>query len=128
MHKGYKCLELKSGRVYISHDVVFDEQIFPFEDLHENTGAKLRQEISLLSPDLVPSYDMFQVEQNLVQRGENILLDEENQGEIQIRAQSRPGAPSNSARDFVPIIGPEIQEDLHQSVLVTRDSVLIESG
>jgi hypothetical protein len=71
---------------------------------------------------------MFQVEQNLVQRGENILLDEENQGETQIRAQSRPGAPSNSAGDFVPTIGPEIQEDLHQSILVTRDSVLTESG
>jgi hypothetical protein len=55
MHKGYKCLEPKTGRVYISRDVVFDEQIFPFEDLHENVGAKLRQEISLLSPDLMPS-------------------------------------------------------------------------
>jgi hypothetical protein len=53
MHEGYKCLELKYGGVYISRDVVFDEQIFPFEDLHENTGAKLRQEISLLSHDLV---------------------------------------------------------------------------
>jgi hypothetical protein len=67
MHKGYKCLEPKSRRMYISRDVVFDQQIFPFEDLHENTGAKLRQEISLLPPDLVPSYDMFQVEQNSVQ-------------------------------------------------------------
>jgi hypothetical protein len=59
MHKGYMCLELKTGRVYISRDVVFDEQIFPFEDLHGNAGAKLRQQISLLSPDLMPSYNMF---------------------------------------------------------------------
>jgi hypothetical protein len=55
----------------ISHDVVFDKQIFPFKDLHENVGAKLKQEISLLSPNLVPSYNMFQAEQNLVQREEN---------------------------------------------------------
>jgi hypothetical protein len=59
IHKGYKCLEPKTGRVYISQNVVFDKQVFPFEDLHENIGAKLRQEISLLSPDLMPSYNMF---------------------------------------------------------------------
>jgi hypothetical protein len=35
--------------------VVFDETIFPFAQLHPNAGARLRSEISLLSPDLVPS-------------------------------------------------------------------------
>jgi hypothetical protein len=29
-HKGYKCLHIPSNRVYISHDVVFDENVFPF--------------------------------------------------------------------------------------------------
>jgi hypothetical protein len=29
-HKGYKCLDISTGRVYISRDVVFDETIFPF--------------------------------------------------------------------------------------------------
>jgi hypothetical protein len=29
MHKGYKCLDVANGRVYISRDVVFDESIFP---------------------------------------------------------------------------------------------------
>jgi hypothetical protein len=55
-----KCLEQKTRRVYISRAVVVDEQLFPFEDLRENTGAKLRQEISLISPALLPSYNMFQ--------------------------------------------------------------------
>ena len=30
LHKGYKCLDLDSGRVYVSHDVIFDEILFPF--------------------------------------------------------------------------------------------------
>jgi hypothetical protein len=30
IHKGYKCLDQDSGRVYISQDVIFDEAVFPF--------------------------------------------------------------------------------------------------
>lgn len=29
-HKGYKCLDISSGRVYISRDAIFDEGSFPF--------------------------------------------------------------------------------------------------
>jgi hypothetical protein len=30
MHKGYKCLDHRTGRIYISRDVIFDEAVFPF--------------------------------------------------------------------------------------------------
>lgn len=30
LHKGYKCLDQKSGCIYISRDVIFDESLFPF--------------------------------------------------------------------------------------------------
>jgi histone deacetylase 1/2 len=53
MHKGFKCLEISSGRVYVSRDVVFDETEFPFSKLHSNAGARLREEISLLPFNLL---------------------------------------------------------------------------
>ena len=31
LHKGYKCLHLPSGRLYISRDVIFEETNFPFQ-------------------------------------------------------------------------------------------------
>src|SRR4051812_45289687 len=55
LHKGYKCLDISSGRVYISRDVVFDEHVFPFASLHSNAGAQLRKELILLPSHLLPS-------------------------------------------------------------------------
>ena len=49
-HKGFKCLDISTGRIYISRDVIFDETYFPFAHLHSNAGAQLRKEIVLL-PD-----------------------------------------------------------------------------
>ena len=51
-HKGVKCLDVATERVYISRDVVFDETKFPFASLHPNAGALLKQEILLLPPSL----------------------------------------------------------------------------
>lgn len=56
LHKGYKCLDVSTGRVYISRDVIFDENIFPFTELHPNAGALLRSEILCLPSDLVYPY------------------------------------------------------------------------
>jgi hypothetical protein len=52
LHKGFKCLEISTGRVYISRDVVFDEDVLPFSKLYPNAGARLRSEILLLSSAL----------------------------------------------------------------------------
>jgi hypothetical protein len=48
-------LDISTGRVYISRDVVFDENVFPFSKLHSNAGARLRSEILLLPPSLLNS-------------------------------------------------------------------------
>jgi hypothetical protein len=45
MHKGVKCLDVSIGRVYISRDVVFDENVFPFQASNPNVGALLKREI-----------------------------------------------------------------------------------
>jgi hypothetical protein len=52
INKGYKCLEVSTGRVYISHNVIFDEEVFPFAKLHPNTRARLRFEIKHIHPTL----------------------------------------------------------------------------
>jgi hypothetical protein len=51
-HKGYKCLNVTTGRVYVSRDVVFDENIFPFSQFYPNTSIQLHTEIQLLPPML----------------------------------------------------------------------------
>jgi hypothetical protein len=45
LHKEFKCLNVAEGRVYVSHDVVFDETVYPFSKLNPNAGARLRGEI-----------------------------------------------------------------------------------
>jgi histone deacetylase 1/2 len=48
LHKGVKSLDVSTGCVYISRDVVFDENVFPFHGLHPNVRALLKQQILLL--------------------------------------------------------------------------------
>jgi hypothetical protein len=48
MHKGFKCLGLSTGRIYISRDVIFDEQFFPFAALHSTTGPRYHSDVLLL--------------------------------------------------------------------------------
>jgi hypothetical protein len=50
MHKGFKCLDISTGRLYISRDVVFDEKTFPFAALHSTAGASYSSDVLLL-PD-----------------------------------------------------------------------------
>jgi hypothetical protein len=50
-HKGVKFLDPNTGRVYISRDVVFDENQFPFVSLNPNASHRLCEEILLLPLD-----------------------------------------------------------------------------
>uniref|UniRef100_A0A6N2M8Q2 Integrase catalytic domain-containing protein n=1 Tax=Salix viminalis TaxID=40686 RepID=A0A6N2M8Q2_SALVM len=35
-HHGYKCLDLSTGRVYVSRHVIFDENLFPYKPRHSS--------------------------------------------------------------------------------------------
>jgi hypothetical protein len=55
MHKGFKCLDVAAGQVYISRDVVFDESVYPFSKLNPNAGVRLRSKILLLPNHIQPN-------------------------------------------------------------------------
>ena len=63
LHKGYKCLDIATGRIYISRDITFDGNIFPFSELHPNAGSRLCSEINLLHPTLSNSGEENVVDQ-----------------------------------------------------------------
>jgi hypothetical protein len=64
IHKGYKCLDIATGRLYISRDVTFDESVYPFSHLHPNAGALLRTEIQLL-PSVLRNLSILDQENEL---------------------------------------------------------------
>jgi hypothetical protein len=54
MHKSFKCLDVPTGRVYISCDVIFNENIFPFTRLHSNAVLDfILNHLSFLLPCLI---------------------------------------------------------------------------
>jgi hypothetical protein len=63
LHKGVKCLDVSTGRIYISRDVVFDENVFPFASLHPNAGALLKKELLLL-PSSIDSSSLHEGARN----------------------------------------------------------------
>jgi len=53
LHKGFKCLEVSTHLIYISRDVVFDEEVLPFVVMHSNAGGLLHSQILLLTSDFL---------------------------------------------------------------------------
>jgi hypothetical protein len=51
MHKSFKCLDISTGHIYISCDIIFDESVFPFESLHSIAGVRYHSDILLSPPD-----------------------------------------------------------------------------
>lgn len=60
-HKGFKFINPSIEYVFISRDVVFDEEVFPFSALHSNVGAYLQSRI-LFFPTLFSLLDFWRLE------------------------------------------------------------------
>jgi histone deacetylase 1/2 len=91
MHKGFKCLDISEGRIYISGDVIFDENIFPFSELHANAGSLLRSEVLLL-----PDNGDMNPEPNLVDNpscSPNFVADDAEESVGLQHEIQEPGAP-----------------------------------
>jgi hypothetical protein len=58
MHKGFKCLDVAGGHVYISRDIVFYETVHPLSKLNPNGGARLRSKILLLPAHSQPIHSL----------------------------------------------------------------------
>jgi hypothetical protein len=63
MHKEFKCLDIFTGRIYISRDVIFDESVFPFASLNSNAGARYTSDV-LFIPSSTPGDNIFTNESN----------------------------------------------------------------
>jgi hypothetical protein len=129
LHKGVKCLDISTGHVYISRDVVFDKNIFPFSSLHPNAGALLKKEILLLpsftsnshesahncNDHVVPIVSITNIEQEDAASEENSSQNgEQTSSEIEVETQSTNDENStennvDSARHSSGQIDPEAQ-------------------
>jgi hypothetical protein len=63
MHKEFKCLDISTGRIYISRDVIFDESVFPFASLNSNAGARYTSDV-LFIPSSTLGDNIFTNESN----------------------------------------------------------------
>jgi hypothetical protein len=52
-HHGYKCLDQFSGRVYVSRNVIFNEQLFPFSSGSPNSDSSLPSHVHLSTPNTI---------------------------------------------------------------------------
>jgi hypothetical protein len=102
IHKGFKCLDVSTGHIYISRDVVFDESIFPFAKLHPNAGVRLQSEILLLPPSLIPPESLHNGVNNLGEPATNfphpVNTNCGSSTRVQVADFSRPdciGSPAN---------------------------------
>lgn len=57
VHKGYKCLDRATGRVYISTDVVFYEHVFPFAQQSSSQSHTVSQDDILVPVQLIVPVD-----------------------------------------------------------------------
>lgn len=97
-HKEFKYLDQAEGRIYISQDVVFDEQVFPFSSLRPNAGARLRAEIQLL-PDILLNPSHRFGDASVRDRHLNAPVNPDNCSSAAVRSTEKISAPEDEQGD-----------------------------
>jgi hypothetical protein len=91
MHKGYKCLDKSSGRIYISRDVVSDESIFPYATAGVSVDIlTLREAITFPSTEPATHDHVHQYELSYLSTNPPLLGDD-------VRPVQVPSAPPIAA-------------------------------
>jgi hypothetical protein len=117
MHKGSKCLDKSTGRIYISHDVVFDESIFPYATLVVSVDIPtLRQAITFSSTepathDHVCQYDLSYLSTNPPLQGDALPM------QVPL-ADDSSAAPSAT-------VAPSLSRRTSQAVFLPRQPVVM---
>jgi hypothetical protein len=109
MHKGFKCLDIAEGHIYISRDVVFDEDVYPFAKLHPNSGARLRSEILLLPTSLRNPFFAFGDNNTVDTNGNDSMhtnMVDENAGSIENQVQHGENFIQNAHHFMSPSVFP----------------------
>ena len=60
-HKGYKCMSMLTGKIYVTPNVVFNEEKYPFRDKAPNTSGTSSQPSSYPPITFFPKFSSFQV-------------------------------------------------------------------
>jgi hypothetical protein len=118
IHKGYKCLDMDIGRVYISRDIVFDENVFPFAKPSSNVDHPI-QGSSSFNHDTNHLHNLFPANVSPA-----ICPDAENTANAMRRspASSNPTMDPGLLLDPVPISGNESQNPVDCSLHGSRQS------
>jgi hypothetical protein len=109
MHKGFKCLDIAEGCIYISRDVVFDEDVYPFSKLHPNARARLRSKILLLPTSLRNPFSAFGDNNTVDTNGNDSMhtnMADENAGSVENQAQNGENFIQNAHHFMSPSVFP----------------------